>query len=42
MRHYDETVNRVGGKVVRISETGWPSQGSAFGEAIATPENQNR
>ncbi|KAG2221123.1 hypothetical protein INT45_004432, partial [Circinella minor] len=42
MRHYDETINRVGGKVVRISETGWPSQGLAFGEAIASPENQNR
>ncbi|KAI9266645.1 glycoside hydrolase superfamily [Phascolomyces articulosus] len=42
MAHYDETVNRVGSKVVKISESGWPSQGEPVGAAVASPENQNR
>lgn len=28
------------GKPVRISETGWPSGGTNFGESIASPENE--
>lgn len=28
------------GKVVRISETGWPDQGEQFKDSIPLPENQ--
>ncbi|KAI8139207.1 glycoside hydrolase superfamily, partial [Fennellomyces sp. T-0311] len=43
MQHYYETVNLIGGnKVVKVSETGWPSDGQNFGAAVASPENQSR
>lgn len=43
IEHFYEVVDRIGNrKTVRISETGWPSDGPAFGNAIASPENQKR
>lgn len=41
--HYYEVVNRIGNsKRVRISETGWPSSGPDFRDAVASLENQSR
>lgn len=37
--HYQEVLVRAAGKTVIIGETGWPSEGSIYGEAIPSPEN---
>jgi exo-beta-1,3-glucanase (GH17 family) len=36
---YREVVAAAGGKPVIVSESGWPSAGSAIGEAVASSEN---
>jgi glucan 1,3-beta-glucosidase len=38
--HYDYVVSIAQGKLVRISETGWPAGGANFGVSIVSPENQ--
>ncbi|KAI9021410.1 glycoside hydrolase superfamily [Phycomyces nitens] len=40
MNHYDHVVSISQGKPVRISETGWPSAGDKFGDAVPSPENE--
>ncbi|KAL0074702.1 glycoside hydrolase family 17 protein [Phycomyces blakesleeanus] len=40
MNHYDHVVTIAQGKPVKISETGWPSAGDNFGDAVPSPENQ--
>ena len=40
LSHYDVVLSISQGKPVRISETGWPSDGPPFGAAIASPDNQ--
>ncbi|KAI8146112.1 glycoside hydrolase superfamily [Fennellomyces sp. T-0311] len=42
MEHYDSIKALVGGKDVKIAETGWPSAGSNFGAAVPSIENQNK
>ncbi|KAI8075391.1 glycoside hydrolase superfamily [Gilbertella persicaria] len=40
LQHYETVVTKANGKPVRITETGWPSNGDNFGASIASPENQ--
>lgn len=42
MDHYDQVKNAAGDKEVRISETGWPSEGDNFEAAEASIENENK
>ncbi|KAI8099302.1 glycoside hydrolase superfamily [Halteromyces radiatus] len=38
--HYDAVANRVNGKDIKISETGWPSLGANFQASVPSPDNQ--
>ncbi|GAA5800265.1 glycoside hydrolase superfamily [Helicostylum pulchrum] len=40
LEHYRHVQSISNGKLVRISETGWPDQGNQNKESIPTPENQ--
>ncbi|KAI9494087.1 glycoside hydrolase superfamily [Zychaea mexicana] len=40
--HYNQVKGMAGDKEVRISETGWPSEGDNFGAAEPSIENQNK
>ena len=38
-RWHEQLVAAAGGKEVVVSETGWPSEGEALGDALPSPEN---
>ncbi|KAI8986006.1 glycoside hydrolase superfamily [Pilobolus umbonatus] len=42
LEHYRGAQNLSQGKLVRISETGWPNQGTPFEQSQPSPENQKQ
>lgn len=42
MAHYTSVKDMSNGKLVRISETGWPDEGSQNMESIPSHENQKK
>ncbi|KAI9475548.1 MAG: glycoside hydrolase superfamily [Benjaminiella poitrasii] len=40
LSHYQSVVDKANGKLVRISETGWPTAGGNFSVSVASPADQ--